>query len=78
MLILAFDTAAPVGFDVYSRLKDGVAVENRALAGLVVDGSSALYRIDLLTGSEQGTSKIRFLPDADGFRPQTMMSRASG
>jgi len=24
--------------------------------------------IDLLTGSEQGTSKIRFLPDADGFK----------
>src|SRR5262245_65691002 len=24
--------------------------------------------IDLLTASEQGTSKIRFLPDADGFK----------
>jgi len=24
--------------------------------------------IDLLTGSELGTSKIRFLPDADGFK----------
>jgi Short C-terminal domain/Bacterial PH domain len=24
--------------------------------------------IDLLTGNEQGTSKIRFLPDADGFK----------
>ena len=24
--------------------------------------------IDLLTGSEAGTSKIRFLPDADGFK----------
>lgn len=24
--------------------------------------------IDLLTGSDQGTSKIRFLPDADGFK----------
>jgi hypothetical protein len=55
---LGLDTAAPVGFDVYSRLKDGVAVENRALATLVVDGSSALYRIDLLTGRAKRVGRL--------------------
>jgi hypothetical protein len=31
--------------------------------------------IDLLTGSEAGTSKIRFLPDADGFKKALLDAR---
>ena len=55
---LGVDTAAPVGFDIYSRLKGGVAVENRALASLVVDGSPALYRIDLWTGKAKRVGRL--------------------
>lgn len=38
------------GFDIYSVLRKDLAVANRALASLWVDGRSELYAIDLLTG----------------------------
>ena len=55
---LGVDAAAPVGFDVFSRLSDGVAVRNGALASLVVDGSPALFRIDLLTGKAKRIGRL--------------------
>ena len=38
------------GFDIYSVLRKDLAVANRALASLWVDGRSELYALDLLTG----------------------------
>jgi hypothetical protein len=38
------------GFDIYSVLRGNVTVAQRALAALGVDGGSALYGVDLLTG----------------------------
>jgi Domain of unknown function (DUF4394) len=55
---LGFDAGAQVGFDIYSRLVNGVAVSNRAFASLVVNGAAAFYRINLLTG--KGTFLGRF------------------
>jgi hypothetical protein len=47
---LGIDAGPVAGFDIYSRLKKGVAVENRAFASLSVGGPYGFYRIDLLTG----------------------------
>ncbi|HEY6134456.1 MAG TPA: DUF4394 domain-containing protein [Rubrivivax sp.] len=38
------------GFDIYSVLRGGVTVAQRALASIVVGGVAGLYDIDLLTG----------------------------
>ncbi|MGH8238035.1 MAG: DUF4394 domain-containing protein [Steroidobacteraceae bacterium] len=38
------------GFDIYSRLKGGVTVENRGFAALRVNDAYRFYQIDLLTG----------------------------
>lgn len=48
---LGVDGSAPVGFDVYSVLDEGVAVDNRGFASFSAFGASAFYRIDLLTGA---------------------------
>ena len=42
---------AAVGFDIYSRLVDGVTVSNRAFASFLVGGVSTFHQIDLLTGA---------------------------
>ncbi len=47
---LTLDAGGPAAFDIYTRLENGVAVENRAFAALNVGGVSGWYRIDLLTG----------------------------
>jgi hypothetical protein len=47
---LGVDDAAESEFDVYARLRAGVAVENEAYAALVVGGSPVLYSIELTTG----------------------------
>jgi hypothetical protein len=47
---LGVDADASVGFDIYSTLKDGVTVRNSGFAALSSGDTSALYRIDLLTG----------------------------
>lgn len=47
---LGLDTAGPAGFDIYSRLKNGVTLENHAVATLSSGGVTTLYTIDLLTG----------------------------
>ena len=45
----------PVGFDIFSGVRDGVARVNKALASLVVDGRARLYEIDPLTGQADGS-----------------------
>ena len=47
---LTVDTDAPVGFDIYTRLKKSVASGNSGFASLMVGGVSGLYRVSLLTG----------------------------
>jgi Domain of unknown function (DUF4394) len=48
---LGVEAAGDAGFDIYSSTtRDGATVNVRALAALNVDGASALYRVDLLTG----------------------------
>jgi hypothetical protein len=47
---LAVDPDSPAGFDIYTRLRDGVAVGNQGFASLVVGGKTGFYRINLLTG----------------------------
>jgi hypothetical protein len=48
---LGVDTAAPVGFDIFSATAAGITVANHAFASLNVGGVSGFYRVDLLTGA---------------------------
>jgi Domain of unknown function (DUF4394) len=56
---LGFDVEAIAGFDIYSDLRGGVTKTNRAFAVASVGGSSAFYRINLLTGNATFVSKLR-------------------
>jgi hypothetical protein len=47
---LTVDPDVPVGFDIYTDLRDGIAVNNRGFASLVVGSVTGLYRVILLTG----------------------------
>ncbi|MGW3811889.1 DUF4394 domain-containing protein [Micromonospora sp. NPDC005113] len=47
---LRVDADGDAGFDIASKLRDGISVGNAALATLKVDGRYRLYRVDLLTG----------------------------
>jgi hypothetical protein len=47
---LTIDADTPVGFDIYTTLRNGVAVDNSAYASLVVGGVTGFYRVNLLTG----------------------------
>jgi Domain of unknown function (DUF4394) len=49
--LLTVDADTTVGFDNYTRLRDGVAVANNAFATLVVDGTTGFYRVNLLAGT---------------------------
>lgn len=48
--LLTVDPDTPVGFDIYTRLSDGVAITNNGFASLVVGGVTGFYRINFLTG----------------------------
>lgn len=48
---LTVDADGPVGFDVYSTLRDGVTIRNAGFAAMSVGGSPGFYRVDLLTGA---------------------------
>ena len=48
--LLTVDPDTPVGFDIYTRLPDGVATTNSGFASLVVGGVTGFYRINFLTG----------------------------
>ena len=57
---LNVDTAAEVGFDIYSALRDGTtAVFVRGLASLTVGGFSGFYSINLFTGEATLAGKLR-------------------
>lgn len=47
---LGVDTSAAIGFDVFSRIRNGTTVDVRAFASLTVGGDSRFYRINLLQG----------------------------
>ena len=47
---LTVDPDTPVGFDFYSKLRNGAAVANKGFASLVVGGVIGFYRVDALTG----------------------------
>lgn len=47
---LGLDVDAGAGFDVYTSLRNGVAVGNRAFAVLSAAGVDGFYRVSLLTG----------------------------
>ena len=56
---LGIDAAAPVGFDIYSTIRDGVTVNVQALASLqMAAGATSLYSISLPTG--KATSRGAF------------------
>jgi Domain of unknown function (DUF4394) len=48
--LLTVDPDTPVGFDLYTDLKDGVAHNNRGFASLVVGGVPGFYRVNVLSG----------------------------
>jgi hypothetical protein len=57
---LGVDAAGPVGFDIYSDVRDGTTVGLRALASITAaDGSSSLYGVDLLTGRASAVGSFR-------------------
>jgi hypothetical protein len=47
---LTVDPYTPVGFDIYTDLRKGVAFNNRGFASLYVGGKSGFYRVNVLTG----------------------------
>lgn len=47
---LTVDPDSPVGFDIYTRLNNGVASNNSGFASLVVNGMTGFYRVNVLTG----------------------------
>jgi hypothetical protein len=47
---LTVDPDTPVGFDIYTRLRDGVASTNSGFASLVVGGVTGWYRLNFETG----------------------------
>jgi len=57
---LTVDAGPNAGFDVYSVLKDGTTVDNRAFATLQTGSRYALYDVNLLTG--KATSRGDFHP----------------
>lgn len=49
---LGVKVSGPVGFDIYSTLRDGAAISNKALASATPEGEATarLYSVNLLTG----------------------------
>jgi hypothetical protein len=47
---LTVNPDTPVGFDIYTTLENGVAINNHGFASMVVDGVPGFYRINFLTG----------------------------
>ena len=65
--LLTVDPDTPVGFDIYTRLRDGVAITNSGFASLVVGGVTGFYRINFVTGQailidyfDQGGDRHRY------------------
>jgi hypothetical protein len=47
---LGFDAGPSAGFDICSRVANGVTVANTAFATLAVEGKYSFYRVSLTTG----------------------------
>jgi hypothetical protein len=47
---LGFDAGPSAGFDIYSHVRRGVTVANRAFATLSVNGQYSFYSVNLTTG----------------------------
>jgi hypothetical protein len=58
---LTLDVTSVVGFDIYSKVRDGVTVDVEAFAALTsaVDSKLRLYEINLLTGKATSRGKFR-------------------
>lgn len=56
---LTVDSTTAIGFDIYSIVRNGTTEDVRALASLVVDGKSRLYRITLVTGKARSIGSFR-------------------
>src|SRR5215475_10569186 len=48
--MLTVDADSPVGFDIYTTLKDDTAINNNGFASLVAGGVPGFYRVNFLTG----------------------------
>lgn len=48
---LGVDATGPIGFDIYSTVRNGVTIRNAGFAVLSVEGTPGFYRVDLLTGA---------------------------
>ena len=48
--LLTVDPDTRVGFDIYTTLQDGAAINNSGFASLVVGGVPGFYRVNFLTG----------------------------
>ena len=48
--LLTADAGTPVGFDIYTEVRDGTATFNSGFATLVVGGVTGFYRMNFLTG----------------------------
>ena len=48
--MLTVDTDTPIGFDIYTTLQNGVAINNSGFASLVVGGVPGFYRVNFPTG----------------------------
>jgi hypothetical protein len=68
---LSVDPDTPVGFDIYTRLQEGAAVENTGFAALVVKGVSGFYQVNLQTGQAKliGNFKDRVIGIASPLEP---------
>ena len=47
---LTVNPDTPVGFDIYTTLENGVAINNHGFASMVVDGVPGFYRLNFVTG----------------------------
>jgi Domain of unknown function (DUF4394) len=47
---LTVNPDTPVGFDIYTTLANGVAINNHGFASMVVDGVPGFYRLNFVTG----------------------------
>ncbi len=58
---LTFDVTSVVGFDIYSKVRDGVTVDLEAFAALTsaADSKLRLYEINLFTGKATSRGKFR-------------------
>jgi hypothetical protein len=55
---LGVDATSPVGLDIYSSVRQGTVVDNRALASIPGVSGTSLYSVDLLTGRASAVGRF--------------------